>query len=68
MHRSETAELATCAECGAEIAPARDRAYALARDVFLCFECALRRGGSYDEQTDRWLTPPEAPHGLRLEE
>ncbi len=58
MHRSETRELATCAECGAEIAPATERGFALAADAFLCFACAVRRGGRYDERLDRWEEPP----------
>lgn len=59
MHRSETRELASCESCGAEIAPASNRAYAVAPERFLCFQCAVRRGGSWDEQHDRWLVAPE---------
>jgi hypothetical protein len=58
MHRSETPDLATCAICGAEIVPARDRAYAAGRDTFLCFACATQRGGTWDELQDRWLEAP----------
>lgn len=60
MHRSESRELANCADCGAEIAPARDRAWAGGGELFLCFACALRRGDSYDEAHDRWVTAPDA--------
>lgn len=59
MHRSETLELATCAICGAEIAPARDRCYAAGSDTFLCFACATQRGGTWDELQDRWLEAPD---------
>lgn len=59
MHRSETPELATCAECGAEIAPARERGYVYAPGACLCFACAVRRGGSYDETHDRWSNEPD---------
>ena len=59
MHRSETLALATCAVCGAEIAPARDRAYAAGPDTFLCFACATQRGGTWDEQQDRWIEDPD---------
>jgi len=58
MHRSETEYLA-CAECGAEISVGRDRSYQVGVDTVLCFGCALRRGGSYDEQQDRWRNPPD---------
>lgn len=60
MHRSERDQLATCAECGAEIAPATDRGFALATDTFLCFACAVRRGGRWDERRDRWEETPDA--------
>ena len=59
MHRSESRELATCLICGAEIAPERDRAFAMSGDTFLCFACAVRRGGSWDEGHDRWTTEPQ---------
>jgi hypothetical protein len=68
MHRSESRLLATCAECGAEMAPATDRAFALAGDRFLCFQCAVRRGGSWDEQHDRWSDDPDTADLPRIEE
>lgn len=58
MHRSETTEYTVCADCGAEIAPSGERAYAFGEEGVLCFACARRRGGSYDEQHDRWTRPP----------
>ncbi len=54
MHRSEVRELRACADCGAEISPARDRGYGLGGEAFLCFDCAIRRGGRWDEAHDRW--------------
>lgn len=58
MHRSETRELAACAACGAEISPGRDRAYSFGEEAMLCWACAVRRGGTYDEEHDRWVDPP----------
>jgi hypothetical protein len=58
MHRSEGAELVPCADCGAEIASGRDRSYACDDERELCFACALRRGGVYDEGHDAWSRPP----------
>lgn len=58
MHRSETTEFVACAECGAEISPALERAYAFGEGAALCWACALRRGGTYDEAEDRWVEPP----------
>jgi hypothetical protein len=59
MHRSEARELVECIDCGATIAPDRDRAFAITEDLYLCFDCALRRGGAWDEREDRWMRPPE---------
>jgi hypothetical protein len=58
MHRSEARELVDCLDCGAAIAPERERAFAVGDDMYLCFECAVRRGGVYDEREDRWMVPP----------
>jgi len=59
MRRTESEELAVCAECGAEIVAGRDRSYEFGSSGALCFACAVRRGGSYDESRDRWTTPPD---------
>ncbi len=59
MRRSEDRELTACSECGADVHVARDRAYALDVDRVLCFACATRRGGSYDERRDLWVEPPD---------
>ena len=58
MHRSEQLEYATCAECGAETA-ITERAFAFGEDGALCFGCAVKRHGSYDEVHDRWQVAPE---------
>jgi hypothetical protein len=60
MHRSEDRELVSCALCGAEIRPATDRAYQITSRSVLCFDCALERGGRYDEVRDVWSTLPRA--------
>lgn len=59
MHLSEARQLDTCAECGAELHASRDRAYAVDSERMLCFACAVRRGGSYDEFHDIWRAPPD---------
>jgi hypothetical protein len=33
-------------------------AYAVGPETYLCFACAERRGGAYDSDEDRWVTPP----------
>jgi hypothetical protein len=60
MHRSETGELGRCAACDAEVRPALDRAYNITTRVVLCFDCALERGGRFDEARDVWTTLPRA--------
>lgn len=50
--------VAPCADCGAELQLGRSRECAIANETYLCFACALRRGGSYDEAHDRWTTAP----------
>jgi hypothetical protein len=56
MHRSDTLESKSCAECGAVFYPSRDRGFAFGSDAALCFDCAVRRGGRWDELHDRWET------------
>jgi len=59
MHESELRRLVDCVCCGATLSVARDRAYSLAHDRVLCFECSVRRGGRFDEERDDWSSPPD---------
>jgi hypothetical protein len=52
-------ETSDCVECGAELRPEVDRAFACSPDTYLCFECAERRGGVYDADEDRWTVAPD---------
>lgn len=56
MHRSEAVEYEVCASCGTEVRSA-ERAFAFEESV-LCYECAVKRGGAYDETHDRWEVAP----------
>ncbi len=58
MHRSEASGLVPCSDCGVEVRSGREREFELGTSGVLCFECALRRGGRYDEQLDRWSEEP----------
>jgi len=58
VHRSEESDITLCADCGAEIAPEAERGFGLGGATALCFECAVRRGGRWDEAHDRWVTEP----------
>lgn len=57
MHRSEEAEYVVCASCGVELRAA-ERVCAV-DGIALCYECALTRGGAYDERHDHWTRTPD---------
>jgi hypothetical protein len=58
MHRSETRNLGCCSDCGTETQASTERAYSFGTRGLLCFECAIRRGGRYDETHDHWSNDP----------
>lgn len=64
MHRSEAEDLVECLQCGAEVALGADRVFAVTDDDALCFECAIARGGIYEEHHDVWTKAPDLS-GLR---
>ncbi len=59
MHRKESDEWVPCNVCGAVIQPSADRGFTYGERGVLCWECAIRRGGSYDSDEDRWSTAPD---------
>jgi hypothetical protein len=59
VHREEAERLSPCADCGAEVEPGIERAYAFGTAGVLCWECAVRRGGAYDGQRDVWTKWPQ---------
>lgn len=66
MHRSEAQDLLDCSQCGAEVSRGADRVFILTQDNALCFACALKRGGVYDEAHDTWKRAPDL-QGLERE-
>ena len=58
MHREESEQLTACADCGAEVSVGVDRAFAFGSSGVLCWDCAERRGGSYDGQREVWSVAP----------
>jgi len=58
MHRSESEGLASCAVCGAAVEPEKERAFVGVGARVLCFDCALARGGAWDDSEDRWAEAP----------
>lgn len=53
----EESELVRCADCGEEF-PIENRSFMVGPDTVICMDCARRRGGEYDEVTDRWSLEP----------
>jgi hypothetical protein len=58
MRRSETSGLVACSDCGTSVDSGRDREFEFAGALVLCFDCALRRGGCFDEARDLWSHAP----------
>jgi hypothetical protein len=58
MHRSELERSTTCSDCGAEIPTGSDRGFDFGESGTLCSRCAIRRGGSYDAERERWERDP----------
>jgi hypothetical protein len=48
-----------CADCGEELDTATERSFAVGADATLCFRCAVARGGSWDESSQRWVVEPD---------
>ena len=65
MHRSEI-HLLPCAGCGAPIDPGDARSYSFGDDA-LEAECVVGRGGSYDADTERWVSAPRVSDVAREE-
>jgi hypothetical protein len=60
MHTQEWDDIVDCCDCGATVAPDTDRVFALSDETFLCFACAVARGGVYDGMEERWTVAPNA--------
>ena len=58
MHRSEVEVATRCSGCGTEVQAVADRAFSFGTRGALCFDCALARGGRYDEARDGWVEEP----------
>lgn len=58
MHSEETLEPATCADCGEPTDLDSTLSFVISENKVLCFDCALRRGGRYDEDEGGWVVAP----------
>jgi hypothetical protein len=67
VEREEEEAVAVCAACGAEIVAETERGFRIGDRGALCFQCAVERGGVYDEREDRWLVAPDL-RGLEPDE
>ena len=67
MDRVEDIEITErCADCGAEIAEL-EWTFAVSDESVICYQCATRRGGAYDELEDRWKVEPKVEDLLERE-
>ena len=66
MHRSEAEFIRPCADCGAAIEE-ESRVFGFGAEAVLCWACALRRGGAYDSEEDRWTIAPSVTDLLEKE-
>ena len=61
----DPSDIATCADCGSVVS--QFESYCpLSNDDVLCWDCAIRRGGTYDVVQGRWSVMPDVT-GLRRE-
>jgi len=47
-----------CSDCGMDVGLEESHAFASGGGVTLCWACAVKRGGEFDEDADRWRVPP----------
>ena len=59
MDETELEEVARCADCGSEITAGIDRGFSSGTDLVLCYDCAERRGGAWDEARGVWTRAPD---------
>jgi hypothetical protein len=62
-HEADEEEFGFCAACDGEVSIA-PRVYLFGDDNALCFDCATKLHGVYDEPGSRWTVEPELA-GLR---
>lgn len=58
MYAGESA-FAVCLDCGEQFDVVRERGFPLSEADAICPACAMRRGGVYDENEDKWETEPD---------
>jgi hypothetical protein len=48
----------TCTECGTDVGLDESHSFSGGGGVTLCWACAVKRGGVFDEKQERWRVPP----------
>jgi protein-L-isoaspartate(D-aspartate) O-methyltransferase len=48
-----------CADCGASLWEDEERAFAYSPGAYLCWDCAIRRGGVFDASHSSWTRAPD---------
>jgi hypothetical protein len=60
MYREDRDEAVVyCVDCGALIQPGFERGYPYGSLGLVCWDCSLRRGGTYDWREDCWSRAPD---------
>jgi hypothetical protein len=49
----------SCSLCGGTILGGAEPGFAFGLESVLCWSCALRRGGRYDGELERWVGAPD---------
>ncbi len=58
MSENDRESVEICGDCGGAFEPIAERGFRFGGSGALCYACALRRGGTYDEAHDRWVVEP----------
>lgn len=59
MYREASDKMVECVDCGVALDVDLERGYRGLGEWALCWDCALRRGATFDEQEDRWTVAPD---------
>ena len=65
MEEEEAGEPPICADCGEPTELDSSLSFATSDGKVLCFNCAIRRGGKYDDERDRWEVAFDGASPLR---
>ena len=66
MRRSQHEDVLPCVGCGVETAVAVERGFAINAETVICFECAVQRGGRWDEERALWSSEPDVVGLVRI--